>query len=74
MFLNFSLNHESCVIKPKITRTHKCAHFGGKFESEHVIGHAKDYVGDLKTALQSDLPDDPVLRTDRTHNVRESVA
>ncbi|MEJ5283480.1 MAG: GDP-mannose 4,6-dehydratase [Brevinematia bacterium] len=78
-------NHESPLrgetfVTRKITRAvcriklgHQKKLYLGNLNSKRDWGHAKDYVEGMWLILQQDKPDDYVLATGETHEVREFV-
>jgi GDPmannose 4,6-dehydratase len=78
-------NHESprrgpTFVTRKITRAVAKIHLGlqstvflGNLDSKRDWGHAKDYVEGMWRILQCDTPDDYVLATNETHEVREFI-
>ena len=78
-------NHESprrgpTFVTRKITRAVAKIHrnlqktiYLGNLDSKRDWGHAKDYVEGMWRMLQVDTPDDYVLATNETHEVREFV-
>ncbi|MFN3660290.1 MAG: GDP-mannose 4,6-dehydratase, partial [Brevinematales bacterium] len=78
-------NHESPLrgetfVTRKITRAvcriklgHQKKLYLGNLNAKRDWGHAKDYVEGMWLMLQQDMPDDYVLATGETHEVREFV-